>query len=992
MALFYINRIFKSYDNQNNVLSIDEECYFQKGSVISLLGPSGSGKSTFLNITGLLDSPSEIILKYTNNKNSFTYRKEMTELEMDLLRMNDFGFIFQSGHLLNHLNIIENIAFPLHLEGKDYKKSIIIAKKKAIELKLDTTFEKYPDQLSGGEYQRAAVARAMIKDPNVIFADEPIGNLDPYTGKLVMEYLIKWKNNTPLENSHRSIILVTHNVEDAYEYSEQIYFLHNGKLSPPINGNLIRKEEIGSKGLVDILTKFCKQEPIDKKYFQNSKNVKPCDTDNSPKNNLKVSILSKRLKVQNPPIWRWAVKELFPIRKNTKFSIKSFFKYKIQPCHSTIFNMLSVGILLITCLVMGGVLFGAINAYNQWVATNPLLTRIVAASMGGSNHIGVITEDLLNKLRLMHYTNEYYMVNEKDLTALQIDEQAILEDLKYIAGKKYSTLKNLEKDLPESIKKSIYKEQIISLAEKHNSTMINDKQFQLAKSDLKNFYGDLKHLTPEQHSKLESIADMDFNQIEDIEKHLSVIPKDLKQKYFKLIRVNGLPLNAAIFPFMYIDIKFVKIDGLLDGRTVDINDPILGLLRTQYIIEEYEYFISNTQEGFIVHKDLLDDLGLPLTSKSLQIDYDGIAYKVPILCVVSWLPDNAKYMISEGFWCAIRDKQLVIKNYNQIRIGPLPTDNEKVDVLKGKLAPLFKANNSNNFNANWESVWGDTNWLLVNSEYERYSEEYWTSIFKTRIDRRLRKDYPIEWDYKIRLIDDSEDIEGGFSPLDPTYFHVSIYVDNIDKIRPTVDYLKKEIGLYPDETNAGNLDFVESIEFFGLLLLLFIFLCLATFTVVNVYFSFTYRILQKKKEIGIMRAFGLSKKLLQKIYSLQALLIWFGALCFGFFGIPLGIFAGWIFKEKFLLAEIKEIMVPKDYHVQCIHQVLSNHGFNRLADGIVSVELIIRSSLFTMTGQLFFFDGDFILILLFLTLLLCLISTRLAISSVANNTPADLVR
>ena len=952
--MFHINQIRKSYDD-NAVLIIEKKCHFPKGSVISLLGHSGSGKSTFLNITGLLDTANEIILSYTNNENTFKY-KEVNELEMDLLRMNEFGFIFQSGHLLNHLNTIENIAFPLHLEGEGYKESLNKARKKAEALNLpESIFKNYPDQLSGGEYHRTAVARAMIKDPSVIFADEPTGNLDPDNAKAVMEDLIYWKRNPLTKKPFRSLILVTHNFEHAHNYSDQIYLLDEGQLSLPIDGPTLREKngDDKGKGLFDIFTKYCEEQKIEEEYRLNSSNIKY-----PQENKLNRINISEQLKKQNPPKWRWAVKELFPIRRGTEGGLGFFLKSKVKPCSSTIFNMLSIGMLLIACLIIGGILFGAINTYHKMLDKNPLLTRIKASSTE------VIDTNIMNKLELMHYSDESYTIREENITALEIGEKNILKDLKEFTGKKYSTKKNLIKNLPESIKKSEYKERVIDLVKRNNSPMIKDKQFLLPESVIRRFKEDLSQ---EQIALLErDIVDIGFDDKKDIEEHLSGLPKDLKQKIFKCIIPDGKPLKAKIHPWGSTDLKFIENDEIYTGRTVNINNPILETLKDRYIINSYGKeayygeFTSKKLEGIIVKKDFLDELGLSHDSKYLKIGYEGIPLKVDILQVVSWLPDGANYLVTGKFYLDCINKKIVIPDYNKIYIGPLPAEEEQIRILKEKLSPLFK---KNNFNAKWDYTHNGEKWLRVTSGEKRHAEEFW-DYQGSLIKQQLHTYTPGRWrDYKHRCVDDTEKIPR-YNEVTPAYFHVSVHLNSSEnsseKIKPTIDYLKQEIGLKPDETNLQALNIVKKIKEFGLYILLFIFIALTSLTGVNVYMTFAQRIQQKQKEIGIMRAFGLSKKLLQRIYSLQALIIWFGALCFGLFGIPLGIYIGRVLKNKFFRGEIQEIG---------------------------------GSSLFTMTGSLAnLFPGDFVIILLFLTLILCYFSTRIGISSILKITPADLVR
>jgi putative ABC transport system ATP-binding protein len=187
-----------------------------KGEFVSIMGPSGSGKSTLMHILSFLDKPT--FGEY------FFEDKEINTLTDDQLasmRSKKVGFIFQSFNLLNRATVLENVMLPMIYAGIPYPERVFRAKQFLSEVGLDHRINYIPANLSGGEKQRVAIARALVNNPEVIFADEPTGNLDSKSGYQVMKILqeLNQKGNT--------IILVTHEKNTA-EHAERIIQIKDG--------------------------------------------------------------------------------------------------------------------------------------------------------------------------------------------------------------------------------------------------------------------------------------------------------------------------------------------------------------------------------------------------------------------------------------------------------------------------------------------------------------------------------------------------------------------------------------------------------------------------------------------------------------------------------------------------------------------------------------------------------------------------------------------
>ena len=208
---------------------------FRESEFVSILGASGSGKTTLLNIIGGLD-------KYSSGDMLLMGRstKEFTDRDWDSYRNGTIGFVFQSYNLIGHLSVIENVKLALSISGESNKENDIKAKKALEDVGLGDHLYKKPNQLSGGQMQRVATARALVTNPKVILADEPTGALDSKTSVQIME-LIKEISKEKL------VIMVTHNPELARKYSDRIVSVKDGEIIEDTEPYIEQEENNGYK-------------------------------------------------------------------------------------------------------------------------------------------------------------------------------------------------------------------------------------------------------------------------------------------------------------------------------------------------------------------------------------------------------------------------------------------------------------------------------------------------------------------------------------------------------------------------------------------------------------------------------------------------------------------------------------------------------------------------------------------------------------------------
>ena len=199
--LIILDKISKSFLTNKKINVLNKINYkFNKGKIYSLVGPSGSGKSTLLNILSLIDKPSMGKLRIEGKDIIFSD----SEVN-DKIRAKKIGIIYQQNNLLADFTALENVYLARLSIENNKKKAIEAAKKIITKMGLIKRINHYPSELSGGEMQRIAIARALINEPEIILADEPTGNLDHSTAKEVFKILYK------LKDSNRLIIYATHN-------------------------------------------------------------------------------------------------------------------------------------------------------------------------------------------------------------------------------------------------------------------------------------------------------------------------------------------------------------------------------------------------------------------------------------------------------------------------------------------------------------------------------------------------------------------------------------------------------------------------------------------------------------------------------------------------------------------------------------------------------------------------------------------------------------
>ena len=209
--------IIKSYGNLQVLKGVDLE--IEQGKIISILGKSGAGKSTLLHILGTLDTPDAGTLTINDSKVS-----SMSEKQLATFRNKNLGFVFQFHHLLDEFTALENVCIPAFIGKADEKITTKKAKELLQYLGLGERMEHKPSQLSGGEQQRVAVARALINSPKVVLADEPTGNLDNSNSREMHDLFLKLK-----QDFDQTFVIVTHN-EELAEMSDKRYFMVDGRI------------------------------------------------------------------------------------------------------------------------------------------------------------------------------------------------------------------------------------------------------------------------------------------------------------------------------------------------------------------------------------------------------------------------------------------------------------------------------------------------------------------------------------------------------------------------------------------------------------------------------------------------------------------------------------------------------------------------------------------------------------------------------------------
>jgi len=222
MAIIALENIRKSYADGNQMHHVlnQLELSVEPNEFVAILGPSGSGKSTLLAIAGLLLSADEGRIRIAGQDLTSLNQSQWTQKRLELL-----GFIFQDHQLLSYMKIGDQLELVAKLKGeKDKKKRQEEVKALLADLGIEACYHQYPNQMSGGQKQRAAIARAFIGNPQVILADEPTASLDPDRGQEIAQLIRK-----EVKSKNKSAIMVTHD-RSILTYVDTIYELKHGQL------------------------------------------------------------------------------------------------------------------------------------------------------------------------------------------------------------------------------------------------------------------------------------------------------------------------------------------------------------------------------------------------------------------------------------------------------------------------------------------------------------------------------------------------------------------------------------------------------------------------------------------------------------------------------------------------------------------------------------------------------------------------------------------
>ena len=220
MPLIEVQDVSKLYGfGDATTLALDEvSLTVEKGEFVAIMGPSGCGKSTLLNLIGLLDRPSHGNYRFDNKPVARLHPNQAAKIRRDTI-----GFIFQSFNLLPRLTTLDNVALPLAYKGLSAKRRTKLASQMLERVGIQSREYFLPGQLSGGQAQCAAIARALVNNPKLIIADEPTGNLDSASSLLVMELL------ADIHKMGNTIIFVTHNPE-LTRYATRVLYMHDGSI------------------------------------------------------------------------------------------------------------------------------------------------------------------------------------------------------------------------------------------------------------------------------------------------------------------------------------------------------------------------------------------------------------------------------------------------------------------------------------------------------------------------------------------------------------------------------------------------------------------------------------------------------------------------------------------------------------------------------------------------------------------------------------------
>jgi len=218
MALIEMSQVTKQYSAGDDVVEAlrGVDISIEAGEFITIMGQSGSGKSTLLSVLGGMNHPTAGEVEMAGVK-----LYQLSGEKLADFRAQNLGFVFQSFHLIPYLTAIENVMLPLAIVPMRTAAQVAAARQALERVGLGTKLDRFPNQLSGGEQERVAIARAIVNNPHILLADEPTGNLDSKTSEEVMSLFRE------LNNAGQTVVMVTHNPENG-RYSDRTIHLKDG--------------------------------------------------------------------------------------------------------------------------------------------------------------------------------------------------------------------------------------------------------------------------------------------------------------------------------------------------------------------------------------------------------------------------------------------------------------------------------------------------------------------------------------------------------------------------------------------------------------------------------------------------------------------------------------------------------------------------------------------------------------------------------------------
>lgn len=223
-----VRNLYKLYRVGDEVVHALDGVSFEipRGEFCAIVGTSGSGKSTLLNMLAGLEKPTKGKIRIAGRQ-----IEGFSEDRLVAFRREHVGFIFQAFHLLGTMNALENVALPLSFRGVPVRKRLEVADRMLDLVKLSGHKKHLPSQMSGGQQQRVGVARALAVDPEIIFADEPTGNLDSHTSREVMELM-----RQVVCEQKKTLVMVTHD-NGLESYADRVFHISDGKIVKIEGGN-----------------------------------------------------------------------------------------------------------------------------------------------------------------------------------------------------------------------------------------------------------------------------------------------------------------------------------------------------------------------------------------------------------------------------------------------------------------------------------------------------------------------------------------------------------------------------------------------------------------------------------------------------------------------------------------------------------------------------------------------------------------------------------